>query len=430
MLSYGDQQVHDFLVGLVTLAIAGWLLYLLLRYLRRTRLGLAIGVPIAVAFGLRVLAAIAVTTTGAGESLRGGDENYFLLQSGLFEHTAFLGSDWTDALTKHLYEFVFAVQMRVFDSPELVLRFTQAAIAVAGLMLLATAVYELAGPRAGVIAAWLLALEPSNVFFSTLLHKEPNLLLAGGLVAFGGACMWKTARLQYLWPITLGCLVAVATRPYAGWFLIAAGAAITLHTGLRSRQQGGARSLTFVALVIMLGAISAPTVLKASTDESLKKNLQTSQTANANDTSNLSLEEVDFSTREAIIVNLPKRIADVMTRPYPWQLGNASQQLGLLGTLFAFTVLFMLARELLRARGHIMDRAGPFVYLAVFTLIAYSLSAGNAGTAFRYRMHIVALVVCLLVVLRQLRLHPATAPEPEESPVREPAVATPVPAGA
>jgi hypothetical protein len=425
MLSFTDQQIHDFLAGLVTFAVVAWVLYLLLRYLRRSRLDLAIGVPIAVAFGLRILAAIGVSSTGAGESLRGGDENFFLLQSRLFVHTPFMGSDWTDALTEHLYQFVFAFQMRLLDSPELVLRITQSAIAVAGIILLATAVYQLAGPRAGVIAAWLLAFEPTNIFFSTFLHKEPNLLLATGLVAFGGACMWKTARLQYLWPITLGCLVAVATRPYAGWFLIAAGAAIILHTGLRSRTQGGARSLTFVALVVMLGAISAPTILKASTDESLQKNLQTSQSANANDSSNLSLEEVDFSTREAIIVNLPQRVVDVMTHPYPWQLGNTSQQLGLLGTLFAFTVLFMLARELLRARGQIMARAGPFVYLTAFTLIAYSLSAGNAGTAFRYRMHIVALLVCLLVVLRQLRVQPAPAPELEAIGAPEPAVATP-----
>jgi hypothetical protein len=425
MLSFTDQQIHDFLAGLVTLAVVGWLLYLLVRVLRRSRPDLAIGFPIAVALGIRVLTAIGVSSTGAGASLRGGDETFFVGNSHFISHTQFLGSQWTDALTEHLYEFVFAGQIKLLDSPDLVLRITQAGIAVAGLALLATAVYVLAGRRAALIAAWLLAFEPGNVFFSTLLHKEPNLLLAGGLVAFGGACMWKSARLQYLWPIAFGCLIAVATRPYAGWFLIAAGAAITLHTGLRSRTQGGARSLTFVALVIMLGAISAPTIWKASTDESLKKNLQASQTANANDSSNLSLEEVDFSTREAIIVNLPKRVADVMTRPYPWQLGNESQQLGLLGTVFAFTVLFMLARELLRARGHIMDRAGPFVYLALFTLVAYSLSAGNAGTAFRYRMHIVALAVCLLVVLRQLRLHPAPAPEPDAIEAREPAVAAP-----
>ena len=322
-----------------------------------------------------------------------------------------MGTQWTDALTGELYKFVFAGQMRVLDSPDLVLRITQAGIAVAGLVLLATAVYELAGPRAAVIAAWVLAFEPSNVFFSTLLHKEPNLLLAGGLVAFGGASMWKSARLQYLWPITLGCLVAVATRPYAGWFLIAAGAAITLHVGIRARTEG-ARSLTLVALVVLLGAISAPTVWEASTHESLQQNLQSSQNANASDNSNLSLERVDFSTRGAIIVNLPKRIVDVLTRPYPWQLGNTSQQLGLLGTIFAFTCFWLLALELWRARGHVMDRAGPLVYVGFFTLIAYSLSAGNAGTAFRYRMHIVALAICLLVVLRELRLHPAPAPAP------------------
>jgi hypothetical protein len=403
--SLTDQQIHDYLAGLLTLAVVGWALYFLLRSLRRRRPNLAIGAPIAVGLGLRVLAAIGVSSTGAASTLRGGDENFFLFEANHLVNSSFFGSQWTDALTGKLYEWVFAAQIRVLDSPDLVLRITQAGIAVAGLALLAAAVYELAGRRAALVTAWLLTFEPSNVFFSTILHKEPNLLLATGLVAFGGACMWKTARLQYLWPIVLGCLVAVATRPYAGWFLIAAGAAIVLHIGIRSRTEGGARSLTFVALVVLLGAISAPTIWKASTHESLQKNLQTSQSANANDSSSLSLEEVDFSTREAIIVNLPKRIVDVTTRPYPWQLGNSSQQLGLLGTIFAWTCFWLLAVELWRARGHVMERAGPFVYLTVFTLIAYSLSAGNAGTAFRYRMHIVALAVCLVVVLRELRLH-------------------------
>jgi hypothetical protein len=425
VLSFTDQQIHDWLAGLVTVAVVGWALYFLLRGLRRTRPDLAIGAPIGLAFGIRVLAAIGVSSTGAAATLRGGDEVYFVGLSRSITHTTFLGSDWTEALTKHLYEFVFAGQIKALDSPDLVLRFAQAGIAVAGLVLLAAAVYELAGSRAAAIAAWLLAFEPGNVFFSTLLHKEPNLLLAGGLVAFGGACMWKTARLQYLWPITLGCLVAVATRPYAGWFLIAAGAAITLHAGLRSRHEGGARSLTFVALVVMLGAISAPTIWKASTHESLQKNLQSSQSANTSDSSNLSLEEVDFSTRGAIIVNLPTRIVDVTTKPYPWQIGNTSQQLGLLGTLFAWTCFWLLAVELWRARGSIMERAGPFVYLTFFTLIAYSLSAGNAGTAFRYRMHIVAMVVCLLVVLRQLRLHPAPIPEAAPAAGREPEIPAP-----
>jgi hypothetical protein len=197
----------------------------------------------------------------------------------------------------------------------------------------------------------------------------------------------------------LGCLIAVATRPYAGWFLIAAGAAITLHAGLRSRR-GAGHPLVLVAIVVLFAAIAAPTVFEASTERGLFVRLQESQDANAADLeANLSLERVDFSTRGAIAVNLPVRVRDVLFRPYPWQFGNRSQQVALIGSLFSLTLFALLARQLWFNRGQIMARAGPLVYIGLMLLIAYSLSAGNAGTAFRYRTQVVAIAVCLLVVL-------------------------------
>jgi hypothetical protein len=409
VFGFSDKQIHDLLVGLLTLCIVAWGLYLLLRWLRRGRPDLRVAAPIGVALGLRVLTSFGVTLTGAASTLRGGDEQYFLNGARIVSDTPFFSTAWTDAFTGELFKFVFALQYWALDSPETVLRMTQAGIAVAGLILLATAVYELAGARAALIAAWVLAIEPTNVFFSTLLHKEPNMMLAAGLVAFGGASMWKKAEFRYLWPITLGCLIAVSTRPYAGWFLIAAGAAITLHAGIRARSQAG-RSFALVAVVILLGAISAPTIWQASTHENLQKNVQSSQNANSSDDSNLRLERVDFSTRDAIVVNLPKRIADVLTHPYPWQLGNTSQQLGLLGTIFAFALLWLFLLEVWRGWGHVMERAGPLLYVALAVLIAYSLSAGNAGTAFRYRTHFVMLLICVVVVLRELRTCPPPAP--------------------
>jgi len=421
--SFTDQQIHDFLAGALTLALVSWGLYLMLRWLRRSRPDLAIGTPVAVAIGVRVVAAFAVSSSGVASTLRGGDEAGFYLNSQHIAGTPFLGHEWTHVLTDKLFEFVLASQIMLLDSPQTVLRISQSGIAVVGLVLLATAVYELAGRRAAIIAAWLLALEPANIFFSTLMHKEPNMLLAAGLVAFAGANMWKRAEFRYLWLITLGCLIAVSTRPYAGWFLIAAGAAITLHVGVRARTHAG-RSFTLIAIVVMLVAIAAPTVWKASTHESLSS-LQQSQSANAASGANLKLEEVDFSTREAVIVNLPQRILDVVTRPYPWQLSNVSQQFGLLGTLFAWTCFWLLVRELWRARGQIMERAGPLVYVSLALLAAYSLSAGNAGTAFRYRTHIVALAFCLLIVLWQLRTQPAPATARVRAPGREPAAPEP-----
>lgn len=374
---------------------------------------------------LRTAAAGAVSLTAFGQSLRGGDEFTFLSQADIIAGTPFASSEWADAFTGSLHEFVFALQLGAFDSPEFALRVTQIGIAVAGLGLLAAAVYDLAGPRAAMIAAWVLALEPTSVFFSGILYKESLMLLAEGLVALGAARIWTRGDLRSLIPILAGCLVAVATRPYAGWFLIAASAAVILHAGLRSRRREEVRSLSLVALVVLFGAISAPTILGASTDESLEENVQASQDANASDDANLSLERVDFSTRGQIVLSLPQRIRDVILRPYPWQLANPSQQLGAIGALFAIVVLIELIRLLVANKGRIMARAGPLVYVGFFILIAYSLSTGNAGTGFRYRTHILVVTICAIVVLREelaLRAQPARAGAPKIAGAR-PAIA-------
>lgn len=239
------------------------------------------------------------------------------------------------------------------------------------------------------------------------------MFLAAGLVAYGGAMIWKHASPRWLIPMTFGCLIAVATRPYAGWFLIAASAAIILHAGLRAERSDPARRFSLVAFVLLLAAIAAPTVLEASTDESLEK-LQSSQDANASDESNLGLERVDFSTRTAIVTNLPRRVVDVLTRPYLWQVDNISQQLAVLGSLVMLTVLALLIVSLARDPRAAFARAGPFLYIGIALLLAYSLSAGNAGTAFRYRTHVIVPAIAALVVLR-VRTEEQEAADREQS---------------
>lgn len=103
-------------------------------------------------------------------------------------------------------------------------------------------------------------------------------------------------------------------------------------------------------------------------------------------------------------MDLPRRVGDVLLRPYPWQLGSTKQRIGLIGGVIALATLIWLLGELIRNRGRIMERAGPLVYVGVFLLLAYSLSAANAGTAFRYRTQLVAIALCLVVALYQDRL--------------------------
>jgi hypothetical protein len=395
-----DQNLYELLLVLIALLVGGYALFFAVRALRDSRPGFAVGVPIAVAFGARVVGALGLGQLSVAQELRGGDEQTFLERAQVVSELPLAGVDSLDKLTSEFHVFLFSGHMRILDPvPEDMLRVEMITLAVFGILLLSAAVYELAGRRAGIIAAWILALEPTNVFFSSLLHKEPLMYLAEGLVVFGGAVLWKRGDLRSLFPIVLGCLLAIATRPYVGWFLVVAAAAVVLHASVV--RQRGLRSLTLVAAVVLLAAALVPVAWDETSDANLQT-LQESQDANAeNEEANLSLERVDYSSREKLFLNAPDRIYDVVFKPYPWQAENTSQQLGVLGTLVVFAALILLAQQLLRNRSAIMQRAGPLIYPMLFMLWAYAISAGNSGTAFRYRTHVLALALCLLVVLRE-----------------------------
>lgn len=393
-----DAQLHGVEAFLVALLVGGYGLLFLTKRIARGSRALDLSRPVLIGFGLRVLMALVVSLTSVAATLRGGDEHQFLARAHSIADTPFTSSDFTSAFVHHLYEWVFAVQIKLFGAPELTLRVTQALIAMAGLLAIALAVHELAGPRAARIAMWLLALEPASLFFSTLLHKEANLFLAEGLVVYGGAVIWSRARLTGLVPIVAGCLIAAATRPYAGWFLVGAAVLVLLTASVRARRGNAAGALAMSLLVLALTIVATPRVISATSTDSLRT-LQVSQNANAA-AGNLALERVDFSSRGKIVTGLPGRVLDVVFRPYPWQVANTSQQLGVLGTMVVLALLFLLIGAIRAHRGRVMARAGPLLYCALMLLIAYSLSSGNAGTAFRYRTHVVAVGLAAMAAIR------------------------------
>jgi len=291
------------------------------------------------------------------------------------------------------------------------MRIVQVGIGLAGVILIVAAVYDLAGGRAARLAAWLIAFEPASIFFNSALHKEPNMELAAGLVVFGGTMIWRKLDARGLVLCSLGGLIAVWTRSYAGWFLVSAAAFILLHASLRGLSKP-LRAMPVLYGLLIAGFLVTPTLLAASSQRNLHQ-LQLSQTANAQgigtgsggpNTDNLKLEQVDFSTRGKIIANLPQRIRDVLFRPYPWQLSDVNQRFGAIGTLVAYALLAFLILYGWQSRGKIFPRAGPVLYPMLFLLVAYSLAAGNAGTAFRYRTHLVTLAIAAAAVLREQAL--------------------------
>lgn len=232
--------------------------------------------------------------------------------------------------------------------------------------------------------------------------------LAGGLVVFGGTMIWRRLDVRGILLCVLGGAIAVETRSYAGWFLVSAAVLVLLHAALRNLDRP-LRAMPVVYAVVIAGFVATPVVLQASSKKNLQV-LQQSQTANANgigestggaNGDNLALEEVNFSSRGAILKNLPKRIRDLTLEPYPWRLGDTSQRFGAIGTLFAYAILILLIRYAWLSRGRVFPRAAPLLYPMLFLLVAYSLSVGNAGTGFRYRTHLIVLAVGAMAILRQ-----------------------------
>jgi hypothetical protein len=401
-----SQLLHIEGVVLVTLIVA-LVLWSLVRMLGRSRPDFRIGVPIGVGLGLRLAAIAGVGSLGLDSALRGGDETTFLDRAAQLAATP-IGHGYLPHGGYQLQTVIFALQLKLGFLTSGALRITQVGIAMVGIVLIVAAVNDLANARAARLAAWLLALEPTALFYNSALHKEPNMELASGLIVFGGMMIWRRLDARGILLCAVGGWIAVETRSYAGWFLVSAAVLVLLHAAIRNMDRP-LRAMPVIYGVAIAAFVATPVILQASS----KKNLQTlQQSQNANATGagqgsghangdNLALEQVNLSTRGAILSNLPQRMRDVLLKPYPWQLGDTSQRVGALGTLVAYTVLFLLLRYAWLSRRYVLPRVAPLLYPAFFLLIAYALSAGNAGTGFRYRSHLVTLGIAAVVILRE-----------------------------
>ena len=433
-----DESLHNAEgVALTALVVFYVLAYVIVR-LRRRRPDFRIALPVAIGIALRLAVVIAINSTGSLQAqLRGGDETTFLDEARVLAATP-----WGRGFLPHgeyqLHTDVFAAQLKLGLTDISGLRITQIGISMLGMILIFAAVYDLAGGRAARLAAWLLAFEPASLFFNSELHKEPLMVLASGLVVFGGTKIWRRFDLNGAMLAALGGAIAVETRSYAGWFLVSAAVLLTLHAALRRLDRPG-RALPVIYAIAALAFLVTPTLLTITSHKSLQT-LQESQNANTGvdgplstggaNSNNLADEQVNFSSRGSVITNLPKRVYDLIVRPYPWQLQDTSQELGAVGTLVALGGLLLTVVYGWRERRRFVGHVAPMLYPFFFLLIAYSLSAGNAGTGFRYRTHLVVLLAAMLAVLRE---HAKRAEQDQLAPGSlaldsQPAVSTLVPA--
>src|SRR5262249_32321677 len=145
----------DTLLSAETIAVSFLLNALIIAFvlyqLKRRRPGFQIGTPLAVGFGLRMLAIAGIGATGLQTSLRGGDEKTFLYWAHALADGPFSKGFYPHQPRYPLHTVVFATQIKFGDFSEAALRITQVGIATMGCLLIVAAVNDLAGGRAARI---------------------------------------------------------------------------------------------------------------------------------------------------------------------------------------------------------------------------------------------------------------------------------------
>jgi hypothetical protein len=397
MLSSDSSLYHvECSILIAVLALLG--LTFLARRLERRRPGLRLQRGMLAAFLLRTALAVALqVASSTGRRLRGPDDASFIHAARVLGAGPIPSTSWASHLVGDLNTALLAVQVKVLSDPgDLSLRIAEITFVVAGLLFLVAAVYDLAGPRASHLALWLGAIEPSSVFFASMIQKESLALFGEGVLTLGCARAWRKVDAGAIGLICAGCAVVFAVRSYAGAFLLVASICVVASAGIRRLPDRRRIWVAVLASGAVIFGIALVAISPVGTSE--LRQLQSFQEDGATN-SNLQLEPVNFSTVGGLVSGLPLRVRDYLLKPYPWQQQDLSQKLGTLPTLLAWLLIGLVLLSLAIHPRAWLRQAPPLAIPVLFVTLCYSLTTANAGTGFRHRTHLLFLLVGLASIL-------------------------------
>jgi hypothetical protein len=370
--------------------------------------------PIWAGLGVRLGAvAVAAAFPAIGRKLTSTDEAAFLATTHALAARPLTDGSWL-SMTFHWTEVVpWALTFKVFGNcGVLPLRLEQIGFSLAAVVIVSGTASKIGGPRAGLIAAWVAALEPSTIYFSGLLHQESLCMLGEALLLAALVDAWTRLRARDRFTCKTVCLALAGlalifgTRSYMAFFAGVAVVLVVLGAAL-CRRLGISRGLVVLGagalLLAAAGIIAAPHVVPHSL-AGLQHQLDFDYVG-----ANLPLGRTDVLTSTGLGKTVVLRGLDLILRPYPWQLGSTSQQVAVAGTLLWYAMLIVTAGLALRVGFD--ERLVPVLILFLCETVGFALTLVDAGEGFRHRINLILMLAVVLAVLAD-RLLPARSPSP------------------
>jgi hypothetical protein len=250
--------------------------------------------------------------------------------------------------------------------------------------------------REDVRALYALGLFPSVLFWSSILGKDPVQLLGIGLYGYGVLAWSRTRRSVYLLPLAVGVLVASMMRLWAAPILL-----FPLVVFAAWGIQGVWRRVVFVTLVAVTTLAAVNAFADAFGVETAQDVYQTTDALSRSWSGGGSGQtvSVNFTDWRSMVYFMPLGAFTALFRPLPGEIPN---MFGLMSGMENALLLGLAVLAVLRSTPARLRH--PVVLWAVVLVLLWAsvygfVSFQNLGTAARYKLQILPVVLALLLYL-------------------------------
>jgi hypothetical protein len=260
-----------------------------------------------------------------------------------------------------------------------------------------------AGAKSGIKLLVLLVLTPSILFWSSIVGKDPLILLGVAVYSYGTVRWVRGRNASWLILALSGALLASSFRIWLGPILTVPVVVLTLVEPRR-----GIARLILVSLgigVLFLGtSVLREKFFHESTVDLIEATNSYSQAwAQGGSAQVIS---TPFTGVVSVLRFLPLGMFTALLRPLPGEVNNP---FGLLAGLENLALLILAFAAILRSR--LADLREPLVIWAITLLVCWStvygfLSYQNLGSGVRFRLQILPIFFLLLLHLARRRTHP------------------------
>jgi len=326
------------------------------------------------------------------------DSISYYIQSGQTENikwSEFLGSGGTQFIVR-----LCAAQNYLLPYSYHALKVTFALVGLLGIYLFYRAAVRFLGHEDWRVL-FALGFLPSILFWSSILGKDPVVLFALGLYAYGIIAWYRTRRWSFVLLFIIGLALATLVRMWLVPIFTAPLVVFAMHG-----QRGRPRKIMMFVLVMAgfwFGVRRTTEHFRVETTRDLVGQTHNLSRRWARGGSAETLPEIN--SLDDMIKLAPTVVFTALFRPLP---GEVPHSFGWLAGTEDLGMLLLLALALLRIGECWGDLKEPVVLWAIFLILAWAsvygfVSFQNLGTAVRYRLQIMPFLWGLLLYLNRRR---------------------------